>query len=179
MITPMLENRIKHFNQTIQSSSIEEYFAINNNTNNTKSNIITFELSIIDSIEKIDINTYQPNLINFNIKFKSNPKFYYFNKLPLVLNHIIASYNYDKIEINLRILFPLKYPFTYPIWELINIKSNINPDIINISEYYKYIVDSHNKDYQKNWSPAICIEKDLIYFISKVNYFEYIVDPNY
>jgi hypothetical protein len=45
---------------------------------------------------------------------------------------------------------------------------------INLYEYYKYIVDSHNEIMKHSWSPAIKIDVDILYFILKINHFEYL-----
>ena len=54
---------------------------------------------------------------------------------------------------------------------MINVKHSLK---INLYEYYKYIVDSHNKIMKRNWSPAIKIEADILYFITKINHFEHL-----
>ena len=95
--------------------------------------------------------------------------------MPINIISIIASYSYSFISIETRIYFPNNYPFDPPIWRLVNVKTNINTSI-DLRSYYKYIVNNHNKQYKKYYSPAISIDIDLLDFIQKINHFEYLIE---
>jgi hypothetical protein len=43
----------------------------------------------------------------------------------------------------------------------------------NSKEYYEYIVEEHNNTIIRSWSPAITFDKDILYFASKLNYFDH------
>ena len=85
---------------------------------------------------------------------------------------MIASYytpNY--IHIKIQIQSVEDYPFNPPIWKFTDFKYSLK---MNLYEYYKYIVDSHNEIMNRSWSPAIKIDTDILYFISKINHFEHL-----
>ena len=155
--------RVNDFTNIINlHGSLEKYFGITNENGTefkTKINIQT-----LDGFNQFEIN------LDFIII--NNYKIYNLNNLPLDINSLIASYytpNY--IHLKIQITSPEDYPFNPPIWKMINVKHSLK---INLYEYYKYIVDSHNKIMKRNWSPAIKIEGDILYFITKINHFEHL-----
>jgi hypothetical protein len=155
--------RVNDFTNIINShGSLEKYFGI------TNENGIEFKTKI--NIQTLDgFNQFE---INLDIIIIHNYKIYNLNNLPLDINSLIASYytpNYIHIKIQLTSVE--SYPFNPPIWKIIDVKHSLN---MNLYEYYKYIVDSHNKIMTHNWSPAIKIEVDILYFILKINHFEHI-----
>lgn len=96
---------------------------------------------------------------------------YEFASLPIELSNIIAEYNTYFVNLEIKITFPDSYPFCPPIWSLQEAKYNVSiPD-----DYYANIIENHNHHYEYDWSPAISIEKDILYFIQKINHFEYII----
>ena len=155
--------RVNDFTNIINlHGSLEKYFGI------TNENGIEFKTKI--NIQTLDgFNQFE---INLDIIIINNYKIYNLNNLPLDINSLIASYytpNY--IHLKIQITSPEDYPFNPPIWKMINVKHSLK---INLYEYYKYIVDSHNKIMKRNWSPAIKIEGDILYFITKINHFEHL-----
>jgi hypothetical protein len=155
--------RVNDFTNIINlHGSLEKYFGITNENGTefkTKINIQT-----LDGFNQFEIN--------LDIIIIHNYKIYNLNNLPLDINSLIASYytpNY--IHLKIQIQSVEFYPFNPPIWKIIDVKHSLN---MNLYEYYKYIVDSHNKIMKHNWSPAIKIEVDILYFILKINHFEHI-----
>jgi hypothetical protein len=155
--------RVNDFTNIINlHGSLEKYFGIKNE------NGIEFKTKI--NIQTLDgFNQFE---INLDIIIIHNYKIYNLNNLPLDINSLIASYytpNYIHLKIQLTSVE--SYPFNPPIWQIIDVKHSLK---MNLYEYYKYIVDSHNKIMTHNWSPAIKIEVDILYFILKINHFEHI-----
>ena len=155
--------RVNDFTNIINlHGSLEKYFGI------TNENGIEFKTKI--NIQTLDgFNQFE---INLDIIIINNYKIYNLNNLPLDINSLIASYytpNY--IHLKIQITSPEDYPFNPPIWKIMSVKHSLK---INLYEYYKYIVDSHNKIMNHSWSPAIKIDVDILYFIAKINHFEYL-----
>ena len=155
--------RVNDFTNIINlHGSLEKYFGITNENGTefkTKINIQT-----LDGFNQFEIN------LDFIII--NNYKIYNLNNLPLDINSLIASYytpNY--IHLKIQIKSPGTYPLNPPIWKIIDVKHSLK---MNLYEYYKYIVDSHNEIMKDSWNPAIKIEVDILYFISKINHFEYL-----
>ena len=155
--------RVNDFTNIINlHGSLEKYFGI------TNENGIEFKTKI--NIQTLDgFNQFE---INLDIIIINNYKIYNLNNLPLDINSLIASYytpNY--IHLKIQITSPEDYPFNPPIWKIMGVKHSLK---INLYEYYKYIVDSHNEIMKHSWSPAIKIDVDILYFILKINHFEYL-----
>ena len=155
--------RVNDFTNIINlHGSLEKYFGITNENGTefkTKINIQT-----LDGFNQFELN--------LDIIIINNYKIYNLNNLPLDINSLIASYytpNY--IHLKIQITSPEDYPFNPPIWKIMSVKHSLK---INLYEYYKYIVDSHNKIMNHSWSPAIKIDVDILYFIAKINHFEYL-----
>ena len=155
--------RVNDFTNIINlHGSLEKYFGITNENGTefkTKINIQT-----LDGFNQFELN--------LDIIIINNYKIYNLNNLPLDINSLIASYytpNY--IHLKIQITSPEDYPFNPPIWKIMGVKHSLK---INLYEYYKYIVDSHNEIMKHSWSPAIKIDVDILYFILKINHFEYL-----
>ena len=158
-----IKRRVNDFTNIINvHGSLEKYFGI------TNENGIEFKTKI--NIQTLDgFNQFE---VNLDFIIIHNNKIYKFNNIPLEINSLIASYytpNY--IHLKIQITSPEDYPFNPPIWKIMSVKHSLK---INLYEYYKYIVDSHNKIMKRNWSPAIKIETDILYFITKINHFEHL-----
>ena len=160
-----LTTRLNEINRIISNyKSLENYYK----TSNLFFNLVINNEKPIPELE-------------FIVNFKSKQLCYNFPKLPINIISIIASYSYSFISIETRIYFPNNYPFDPPIWRLVNVKTNINTSI-DLRSYYKYIVNNHNEIYKYkkknkyNYSPAITIDADLLYFIQRINHFEYITE---
>ena len=155
--------RVNDFTNIINlHGSLEKYFGI------TNENGIEFKTKI--NIQTLDgFNQFE---INLDIIIINNYKIYNLNNLPLDINSLIASYytpNY--IHLKIQITSPEDYPFNPPIWKIIDVKHSLK---MNLYEYYKYIVYMHNKIMKHSWSPAIKPYVDILYFIAKINHFEYL-----
>lgn len=92
--------------------------------------------------------------------------------LPIELNPIIANYILTKKYLNLkvRITYPESYPFDPPQWSLISAKSNMF-NVINVREYFQYLVDIHNEQFndRRNWSAILHIDKNVLHFLVMIN----------
>lgn len=167
--------RITRFADLFSDITIEDYFGVKSIPNtHLKFNIIKYNNEILFTIKYIKKNT----LYKFD--------------LPLELNSLIASYTDDYIIIKIRISYGKDYPFKQPIWSLFNVDTNIHNPVLDLKQYYRYLVDLQNDQYQSfivanfvnnnymytkydQWSPAITIDKELISFITRINHFEYII----
>lgn len=155
--------RVNDFTNIINlHGSLEKYFGITNENGTefkTKINIQT-----LDGFNQFEIN--------LDIIIINNNKIYKFNNIPLEINSFIASYytpNYIHLKIQIKSVED--YPFNPPIWKIMDVKHSLK---INLYEYYKYIVYMHNEIMKHSWSPAIKIDVDILYFILKINHFEYL-----
>lgn len=127
----------------------------------------------------IDLEKTDRNIL---VKIKYFPKVFDLYKnniidLPRDINFIISEYLKSYILFEFNISHNDSYPFNPPIWSLVSCKDRLS-NYENIIEYYKYIVKSHNVN-NNGWSPAITIEKDILYFISKINNFELLMNCLY
>ena len=95
-------------------------------------------------------------------------------RLPIELNQIIANYILTKRYLNLkvRMTYTENYPFDPPCFTLINVASNIF-NVVNLNDYFHYLIDSHNQQFNKryNWSTIIHIDKNILYFLVMINKF--------
>lgn len=160
------QRRITRFLDKLQDSSIENYFGIINNKNNTLH--FTFQNELENELE---------NEIILTIHFKADYKCYDILELPIEISRLIASYNDYFINIKIKILFINNYPFIRPIWVLLDVQDNVCSSL-NLMEYFTYIVNNHNSQYKRCWTPAIDVEKDVLEFIHKINHFDYILNNN-
>ena len=123
------------------------------------------------SIEKIS----GKHAVQLNMKYTSNPfdlKKYNIKDLPYEVNCLIYEFLPETIELKMMICYDDSYPFSGPSWELLECNDKLT-GTNNIQAYYNYIIECHNKtNSSTNWSPAICIEKDILLFITKINNFE-------
>jgi len=153
-------NRIQSFNDKFKCTTFQE----NWNLENYSSENLTFDFIIKD------------NYIYFNIHFQKQKPFYDFPQFPTDINRFIYSfYNLDFITIETKIHFTNDYPFKAPLWYLIKVDHNIKLPIC-LQWYYSSIIENHNNQYKRDWSPAIDIEKDFLDFFQKINHFNSIVE---
>jgi hypothetical protein len=99
--------------------------------------------------------------------------------LPLELLREIQTYLIHKIQLFLRIDFPLEYPFTPPLWNLLDIQHNVRGLLqtcwhrdMTLEHYYHDKMNEHNNYYNLHWTPAITISSDILEFVRRVNHFE-------
>lgn len=155
-----LEKQLTKFEAILEDKSMTDYFGIVN----TRDKKLTLYASI------------KQNIIKLHIHFCKKPPMYDFVYLPLDISRVIASYLPTIIDIYVEILLPYNYPFTQPVWSLCNVLHNITLPPINIEEYFKYLVNNHNQQYERCWTPAISIEKNILDFIQKTNHFDYLLE---
>ena len=117
------------------------------------------------------------NELMLNFFFKYEAKTFdlnknYISELPKEINFLISEYLPSFIELTFTLNHITDYPFKPPIWSLISCNDKLT-SLENSTKYYEYIVEEHNKTITRYWSPAITFDKDILYFSSKLNYFEH------
>jgi len=165
----ILDRSYAHFVNNLKKLSIENYFGIDTNDNNSKLRIFMSKLKKSNLIKK-------PTKITLHIHFFKYENVFNFNNLPIEIIREIKEYGNHYIDMKIDICFPRNYPFVEPLWCLKSIKHNIKLEQpLNIKDYYNYIIDNHNKINKKNWSAATKIESDILEFLRKINHFDYLV----
>ena len=160
------KKRVEHLSNIINlHGSLEKYFGITNeNGIEFKTNINIQSLNWVNLLNQFEIDLDIIIIHNYNI--------YNLNNLPLDINSLVASYyTPNHIHIKIQIKSAEEYPFKPPIWKIVDVEHSLK---MNLYEYYKYIVDSHNEIMKHSWNPCILIDRDILYFISKINNFEYL-----
>lgn len=150
--------RFKRFESAYQTQSLEKYFGLNHNYDVFK---------IVP--QKTDINKL---VLNIHVEKKH---YHDFKQLPSDISDLISEYLPDYLTFCVEITYPYEYPFKPPIYQLQSIKYNLVNRPISIDKYYATIVNNHNVQYKREWSPAIDIEHDILYFICRINHFEYLL----
>lgn len=164
-ISSYQNTRISKFQEIFKDTSIEKYFELDKYSDKNK---IYTKINL-----KIDENQHKI-FLDFQLYKKNN--FLNFIKLPDEINREI--YNYYKrefIKINICIFYGNDYPFFPPLWNLLNVKHNLDISI-NLKQYYSDIINYHNNLNKKDWSPAIDLTQDMLDFIQKINHFEYMLN---
>lgn len=151
-MTSLVLQRIRRFMDIVVHSSLQYYFGISN-----------IQIEVLENENEIFVTTH----------FNHKSPVYDIQQLPIEISRLIASYNETYIIIKTKIHFGNSYPFDRPIWTLLDVEHNVNGSI-SLKEYYQYIVDNHNQQYVRYWSPAITIDKDILEFVQKVNHFQYL-----
>ena len=159
----ILNKQYKTFTYDLQNKKIEDYFGIS--SRNRKLSIRVNKCNNNKQKYMVEINCIKPQ------------SFVNIMGLPLDIARKIHTYIPEYIKITFCIYYPEHYPFTPPVWSLDKISHRVNTQL-NLTEYYKYIVDAHNGNYDIDWSPAIKLEADLIIFIQKINHFDMIFEYN-
>lgn len=123
--------------------------------------------------------TREQEKIYVTIKYKRVPTTKYnFKYLPDdVCNHI-----YDYLGEYIVLVFEIDYskrcfPIVCPTWNLYHSRDNIGllSKELSVNDYYKYIVQNHNTQNERLWSPATSIWSDILIFVTRVYPFEYTV----
>jgi len=99
-----------------------------------------------------------PDMFHFKIIHETLSP-YVFPTLPTEISIHIAKYLYSKKEIVYRIDYPLDYPFKPPKWTLMTILA---------PPAYKLACIILNYQYDRHWSPAIRVEKDVLNMIGTI-----------
>ena len=158
---PAFEKRYARYLERIGSANLKEYFQIDTKPNQTLH---------MDCRKRQESN----NELRFTVRFQKQ-NFCPTLDLPDDLQRIIQDYNHNYVGITVHIEFPVTYPFKPPTWYLIDVEHNL-PISLHLRDYYDTIVQNHNTQYWNDWSPAIDIEQDILYFVQRINHFDYILD---
>jgi hypothetical protein len=154
----VLERRCQRFTE-INNTSLKEYFGI------------------IDTRQrKVNVDATHGNEGTiFTICFKEVNPMINIECLPLEIICEISSYLNCSLTIKTKITYPQDYPFDPPQWSLVCVQHNMKSRL-NLKEYYEYLIETHNNQYQLDWSPAIHINVDILDFVRKVNHFDYLIE---
>ena len=128
--------------------------------------------------EKINILVEEgTNELNVTVLYKNKHPKLSFAGMPSEVNDIINSFCGDFIEIRASLSCPKFFPFHPPIWQIIKVNNNLyNRGIIQLEEYYTYIVEGVNRSNVTNWSPAYGFETEILRFLMRINHFESVVE---
>ena len=105
-------------------------------------------------LKKIDDQTFE-----FKISYELFPR--YVLDLPIELSMKIAGYLYEYTRIYYQIRIPNDYPFKPPKWVMLTITP---------PELYNNALCVLNYRYDKDWSPAITLEKDILNMIECIEF---------
>jgi hypothetical protein len=152
----LFEKRYNKFNNKLLNCSVSEYFGI-------KDTKLNFTLNKKNNEE----------VIYLNVLYFKPQKYFNFNNVPYEINDIINSYLNDYIDLQVKINYTMDYPFHQPEWSLLHFSSNIKSNW-QLDNIFSYLINCHNNQHVRDWSPATDIEKDILDFIRKIYIFEYI-----
>ena len=119
------------------------------------------------NIDFLDITLLQCDALKYKLRIEYTHTYPYLIKmnLPYDIIKLIKSYGEKRFICVLNIIYTKDTPFKAPIWSPIYIKTfNYNEDAL------KNIIKRHNIEYLQDWSPAILLEKDILYFIERLIY---------
>ena len=105
-------------------------------------------------LKKIDDQTFE-----FKISYELLPQCAL--DLPIELSMKIAGYLYEYTRIYYQIRIPNDYPFKPPKWVMLTITP---------PELYNNALCVLNYRYDKDWSPAITLEKDILNMIECIEF---------
>jgi hypothetical protein len=108
---------------------------------------------------KYELSRVDPNTFEFKVSYEVFPR--YALDLPIELSMKIVGYLYEQTEIHYHIRIPNDYPFKPPKW----IMQTITPP-----QLYEDALCVLNYRYDKDWSPAITIEKDVLNMIECIEF---------
>jgi len=163
MENPKPNPRIQKFDREFKHVDLARYYQLKKGLYES----IEIDKQVIDSAIYLTIQY---------IKRKPCPQL----DLPNELMAKIRSYLKCKIELKVKIIYSIDYPFSPPIWVMNSVKHTI-PNQVDLTDYYCYKVSAHNNQYvqgfldgisHSSWTPAIAIEKDILTFIQKINHFD-------
>jgi len=106
---------------------------------------------------------------------------YHIKNLPIEINRLISSYSIEYIKIVQKIECNNQYPFKPLLWKVDSVRYNIESPFIPMSilEYFEYLTEVHNDSYKIYWSPAICLDKDIMTNVVRINnYILYYLEQN-
>jgi ubiquitin-protein ligase len=108
---------------------------------------------------KYDLKRIDEQTFEFKVSYENIPR--YALELPIELSIKIAGYLYEYTEIYYQIRMPNDYPFKPPKW----VMQTITPP-----QLYTKALCVLNYRYDKDWSPAITIEKDVLNMIECIEF---------
>lgn len=108
---------------------------------------------------KYDLKRIDEQTFEFKVSYEVFPR--YALDLPIELSMKIVGYLYEHTEIEYQIRIPNDYPFKPPKW----VMQTITPP-----QLYTDALCVLNYRYDKDWSPAITIEKDVLNMIECIEF---------
>jgi hypothetical protein len=150
------------------------YSMYNNFMYNTFHTTIAKYYGIQDKNLNIVLNPHGKNfLLSFN--YDKKIKYTQFTNLPDDINNEIYSFLYPNyIHVTYEISFDNDYPFYPPMWSLYSVDYKCSTVYdVNIPEYYNYIIQNHNEESNRQWSPAIKLEQEFLRLIIRLNHFHH------
>ena len=164
----------RRYNKMIKDNFVDENTTIITNFQN----IIGLQ-NTANGIYNISVEKYDRYLL-LKIKYKHTQfdfdiKKHTIKELPIEINYLISEYLPCEINLTYMIMYSGDYPFKPPVWSLVSCDERLASCLKNAQEYYEYITDNHNNTNALSWSPAICIDVDILFYISRINHFENIM----
>jgi hypothetical protein len=152
----IIQNMYNKFMYNISTTSISNYFNIQDKN---------LTIKLLPNNKKF--------LLSFN--YTKKIKFIHFNDLPDDINKEIYSFlNPNYIHVIYEMNVSNDYPFNPPTWSLYSIDYKCNQENINIQDYYNYLIQNHNNESERQWSPAIKFEQEFLRLIVRLNHFHYL-----
>jgi len=146
---------------------------------NDTTNLATYFNIHLDPSEKLSIHVNKISnefcTLSVNYSIQKNRNLSELTNLPEDICKYINEYVVDQIHMRFKIIFPDNYPYFPPIWELETCNSSIPHSSLDyggmtLYDYYKYVAERHTS-YLFDWSPAITLETNILYFICRINVF--------
>jgi hypothetical protein len=165
MTHSLFNRRYNYFIQAIDNKTLDTHF----NLQCKSGNCVNITLDKPDSTR----------CCLLKIEFLKRPDIINFPGIPTSICSHILSYAHSYIKIQIKIWFPSTYPFRPPVWSLDEITECMNlPVEYNLKTYFEDAVTLHNEIYNRprkpysndlciNWTPAIGIDSDILYFIER------------
>ena len=136
-----------------------------------------FNLNNDNKNNSIKIKTYIPNVedrnINLTIKYEKKCDVFYFPDFPLEMSEHINKYANSELILQIQIRLKRDYPFKSPEFALVGMKNKLKYGFDRqIYHFIKYKIKLYNEILKENWNPAITIDKNILDFFTKINYFD-------
>ena len=150
--------RLKKFEEKFRDVDLVKYF----NLNHERDESVSIHKEIF------------PSEIHLKINYKKTTSCDYLN-LPDELIEYIRDFLTYSIEVQIRVHYPLQYPFVPPVWAMAGVVHNLSQPV---QLYYYDKVNYHNHYYNlylfemATWTPAISIETDILIFLQRIYHFE-------
>ena len=100
-----------------------------------------------------------PDIFHFKIIYEAPFPPCVFPTLPTEVSIHIAQFLYSKKVVEYRIDYPQDYPFKPPKWTLMTMLAPLP---------YQFATHILNYQYDRDWSPAISVEKDVLNMIGTI-----------